>query len=66
MPYGSSVYGEYVCPHCGNRVDTYPDPGGGKVQEYIEDCAVCCHPNRIMATRDAASDEFEIRAFAET
>ena len=54
--------GEYQCPHCASRVDTYPDPGGGEFQEYIEDCAICCHANRIIATLDATSGEFEIEA----
>jgi hypothetical protein len=60
------MHGEYMCPHCGSNVDTYPDPGGGDEQEYIEDCAICCHPNRIVATLDAECSEFEIQAFAET
>jgi hypothetical protein len=60
------MHGEYRCPHCGSRVDTYPDPGGGEAQEYIEDCAICCHPNRIIAMLDSASDEYDIHAFADT
>jgi hypothetical protein len=39
----------YICPHCGEEVDTTPDPGGGDEQEYIEDCPVCCRPNVIHA-----------------
>ena len=54
-----------MCPHCSSRVDTYPDPGGGEQQEYIEDCAICCHPNRIVATLDPHTDEFDVQAFAE-
>jgi hypothetical protein len=40
----------YLCPHCGEQVDTWPDIGGGEQQEYIEDCPVCCRPNRIQAS----------------
>jgi hypothetical protein len=59
------VFGEYRCPHCSSRVDTYTDPGGGEHQEYIEDCPICCHPNRITATLDPYVDEFNIQAFAD-
>jgi hypothetical protein len=38
----------YVCPHCGQRVDTVPDFGGGFDTTYIEDCPLCCRPNRIQ------------------
>jgi len=23
------------------------DPGGGSIQEYVEDCQVCCRPWRV-------------------
>jgi hypothetical protein len=32
------------CPHCGESVEITLDPSGGDVQEYIEDCEVCCNP----------------------
>jgi hypothetical protein len=56
----------YTCPHCGEEVDTDPDGGGGDEQEYIEDCPVCCRPNRIVATFSADEDGFLVQAFAET
>lgn len=37
----------FTCPHCAETTDTWPDPGGGPRQTYVEDCAVCCRPNRI-------------------
>jgi Cysteine-rich CPXCG len=43
---------EYTCPHCGETVDTWPDPGGGEEQTYLEDCPVCCRPNQIHAVVD--------------
>jgi hypothetical protein len=55
----------YICPHCGERVDTEPDPGGGLLQEYIEDCAVCCRSNRIVATFSANDDTYAVEVFAE-
>lgn len=33
-----------VCPYCGETVTIGLDHGGGAVQEYVEDCQVCCRP----------------------
>ena len=55
----------YSCPHCGERVDTWPDLGGGEHQTYIEDCPVCCRPNRITATLDETGREFSVDVVAE-
>lgn len=32
------------CPYCGEGVELVVDVAGGGVQEYIEDCEVCCRP----------------------
>ncbi len=32
------------CPYCGEESELFVDPGGGTIQEYVEDCAVCCQP----------------------
>ncbi|HZS35367.1 MAG TPA: CPXCG motif-containing cysteine-rich protein [Polyangia bacterium] len=55
----------YACPHCGEQVDTAPDPGGGEEQEYVEDCPVCCRPNLIHASYSANEDEFHVEASPE-
>jgi hypothetical protein len=62
---GAATGATYLCPHCGETVDSAPDPGGGANQEYIEDCPVCCRPNRITATWDEALDDFSVFADAE-
>lgn len=36
-----------VCPWCGERLEIGLDPGSGSVQEYSEDCEVCCRPIQI-------------------
>ena len=36
-----------VCPHCGEANELGLDPGGRSVQEYVEDCQVCCRPWRV-------------------
>jgi Cysteine-rich CPXCG len=33
-----------VCPYCFEPNEILLDPSGGKVQDYIEDCQVCCQP----------------------
>lgn len=35
---------DVICAYCGETVAISVDPGGGSVQEYVEDCAVCCNP----------------------
>ena len=35
---------EVTCPYCRESVTIFVDPGGGTVQEYVEDCEVCCNP----------------------
>jgi hypothetical protein len=55
----------FACPHCGELIDTFPDPGGGEHQEYIEDCSVCCRPMLIVATLDEDTGEFAAAASPE-
>jgi len=45
---GTAAIGETVsCPHCGASVEIQLDPGGGAIQDYVEDCAVCCQPWQV-------------------
>lgn len=44
---------EATCPHCGAPVSLALDPGGGRVQEYVQDCEVCCRPWRVELHYDA-------------
>jgi hypothetical protein len=32
------------CPYCWEENPIALDPGSGAVQEYVEDCQVCCRP----------------------
>jgi len=43
-----------VCPYCGEAVPIGLDPGGGAVQDYVEDCAVCCQPWSVSVRYDGA------------
>ncbi len=38
---------EVWCPYCGEAVELLIDTGGGGLQEYVEDCEVCCQPWRV-------------------
>lgn len=40
------------CPYCGASVETSIDLGGGGVQEYVEDCEVCCRPWSVRVVLD--------------
>jgi hypothetical protein len=41
-----------VCPSCGETSGILLDPGSGPVQEYVEDCPVCCRPWRVSVRYD--------------
>jgi hypothetical protein len=55
---------EISCPYCGELVEITLDPGGGAVQEYVEDCQVCCRPMRLVV-RYRRGGEAEVSAVAE-
>ena len=40
------------CPYCGEGVEVSVDPAGGGVQEYVEDCSVCCQPWSVRVDVD--------------
>jgi hypothetical protein len=43
---------EVACPWCGEVNEIGLDPGSGAVQEYEEDCQVCCRPWRVRVAYD--------------
>lgn len=51
---GSELAGsvEVFCPYCGAQVEMIIDAVGGDVQEYVEDCEVCCQPWSVRVTMD--------------
>lgn len=56
FPLGDGVVdleAEVWCPYCGTPVAIAVDPGGGAVQEYVEDCPICCRPWAVTLQYDA-------------
>ena len=41
------------CPYCGESGELSVDPVGGAIQEYVEDCEVCCNPWLVRVKLDA-------------
>lgn len=46
------------CPYCGEINEIGLDPGSGSLQEYIEDCQICCRPwlVRVAYRADGGAD----------
>ncbi len=41
-----------TCGYCGEINAITIDPTGGSQQVYVEDCQVCCRPNRVQVLVD--------------
>ena len=66
FPLGDSTAdttGVVQCPYCGEENEVSLDPGSGDVQEYVEDCQVCCQPWRVTVEYDGDGAAF-VRATA--
>jgi hypothetical protein len=55
----------FICCHCLQVNEVVVDASGGLHQEYIEDCQVCCRPNRLVITLDEEMSEALIEALQE-
>ena len=53
---------ELRCGYCREPWTVLVDPTAGESQSYVEDCAVCCRPNRIELSFDLESGEPSARA----
>jgi transposase-like protein len=54
---------EVNCPHCGETLTIALDPAGGRSQDYVEDCEVCCRPWRVKLWYDASgAAEVQVQA----
>ncbi len=46
----------YICGACGEEIVVPIDVSQGEVQEYVEDCPVCCRANVIRVEIDAGGE----------
>lgn len=53
---------EYTCTWCGEVNNTFVDPSQGQKQDYIEDCQVCCKPNKLTVFYDEWNGAYNIQA----
>jgi uncharacterized Zn finger protein len=44
------------CPYCGEEIELLVDPAGGTLQEYVEDCEVCCQPWSVRVSVGGAGE----------
>lgn len=56
------IAAEYLCGVCGSWNDVLVDPTGGSMQEFIEDCAVCCRPHLLRVRVDPGAGTAEVAA----
>jgi hypothetical protein len=52
----------YICDWCGEEIVIPIDLSAGGIQDYVEDCPVCCRPNVIHVQFDA---DGQVRLWAE-
>jgi hypothetical protein len=51
----------FACPYCGEPITMLLDPGSG-LQEYVEDCEVCCNPIGLrVRVEEGFVTDFEAR-----
>ncbi len=49
---------EWMCQYCGELNGVIVDLTVNGKQDFIEDCRVCCKPNRIIITKDEEDNIF--------
>lgn len=54
-----------ICPYCSETVTIALDAGGGPIQEYVEDCQVCCQPWQVSVTFRGGEASVSVRALDE-
>lgn len=48
----------WVCQYCGEENQIWVDLTVLEDQDIIEDCEICCRPNRILITHDKENEEY--------
>ncbi len=50
----------FTCPYCGETVSVLLDLSVDGMQDYVEDCEICCRPTRLaVSTEDGRLVGFE-------
>jgi hypothetical protein len=55
----------FTCAACGQWNNIGIDPSAGRRQEYVEDCQVCCRPNRLQIWYDEEEHEYVVTSETE-
>ncbi len=48
----------WTCQYCGVENSVWVDLTVEGKQDFVEDCRICCRPNRIIITKDAEDNIF--------
>jgi hypothetical protein len=48
----------WVCQYCGEENQVWVDLTVMEDQDFIEDCEICCKPNRILIKHDKENEEY--------
>ena len=48
----------FHCAYCFQKNTIFVDPTGGDAQQYVEDCQVCCQPNRLYIAWDEGEEQY--------
>ncbi len=43
-----------ACPYCGEQVAVHAEPTGMSIEQYVEDCPVCCRPWLVHLERGSS------------
>jgi hypothetical protein len=56
----------FICAYCFEENSIFVDPSGGSHQAYVEDCQVCCRPNRLFIEWDDDNSSFSVTSEPES
>ncbi len=52
----------FICAYCLQVNEILVDGTAGRQQEYVEDCEICCRPNRLRIEVDEEMTEAIVNA----
>ena len=48
----------WICQYCGTENEVWVDLTVLDKQDFVEECRICCRPNRILVTHDRENEEY--------